>query len=312
MLEPGRNYSVANTNYRYGFNGKENDNDIENGMQDYGMRIYDGRLGRFLNVDPLSDDYPELTPYQFASNSPIAFIDLDGTEQAYKMPDGSIYVQPPSDHLISPVPLYVRENGTLIPSGGRDIEGGRQMSLTLDFIPIVGTIKGGIESVTGHDLVTGERISTTGRVLGLLPYIGKVKTAVKVVKAEEEIQKIVKVEKAVTKSEKVAASTDKAIVNVEKKVKKGNVPLNERDTKRIFSKKQVNTKYEEMDGKCEYCGRKVKREEYRGDHRTAHAKGGRTDPNNLAGACKDCNLEKADKDIGSGEGQYTPPKVKRK
>ena len=80
MLEPGRYYSVANTNYRYGFNGKENDIDIENGMQDYGMRIYDGRLGRFLSVDPLSNKYPELTPYQFASNRPIEGIDLDGSE----------------------------------------------------------------------------------------------------------------------------------------------------------------------------------------------------------------------------------------
>ena len=80
MLEPGRNYSVANTNYRYGFNGKENDNDIENGMQDYGMRIYDGRLGRFLSVDPLTKKYPYYTPYQFVGNSPIKFVDLDGKE----------------------------------------------------------------------------------------------------------------------------------------------------------------------------------------------------------------------------------------
>ena len=80
MLEPGRNYSVANTNYRYGFNGKENDNDIENGMQDYGMRIYDGRLGRFLSSDPLFKDYPFYTPYQFAGNTPIRAFDLDGLE----------------------------------------------------------------------------------------------------------------------------------------------------------------------------------------------------------------------------------------
>ena len=83
MLMPGRKYSIANTNYRYGFNGKENDNDIENSAQDYGMRIYDGRLGRFLSVDPISAEYPELTPYQFASNSPIQNIDLDGLEGSW-------------------------------------------------------------------------------------------------------------------------------------------------------------------------------------------------------------------------------------
>ena len=80
MLMPGRKYSIANTNYRFGFNGKENDNDIENGAQDYGMRIYDGRLGRFLSVDPITKKYLELTPYQFASDRPIDGNDLDGLE----------------------------------------------------------------------------------------------------------------------------------------------------------------------------------------------------------------------------------------
>ena len=44
------------------------------------MRIYDGRLGRFLSVDPLAEDYPYYTPYQFAGNSPIELIDIDGAE----------------------------------------------------------------------------------------------------------------------------------------------------------------------------------------------------------------------------------------
>ena len=79
---PGRKYSSASANYRYGFNGKENDNEVkgEGNQQDYGMRIYDPRLGRFLSVDPISASYPMLSPYQFASNSPIAGIDLDGLE----------------------------------------------------------------------------------------------------------------------------------------------------------------------------------------------------------------------------------------
>lgn len=78
---PGRKFSAGNV-YRYGFNGKENDNEVkgEGNQQDYGMRIYDPRLGRFLSVDPFTSKYPELTPYQFASNRPIDGIDLDGLE----------------------------------------------------------------------------------------------------------------------------------------------------------------------------------------------------------------------------------------
>jgi len=53
----------------------------EGNQQDYGMRVYDPRVGKFLSVDPISADYPELTPYQFASNTPIQAIDLDGLEK---------------------------------------------------------------------------------------------------------------------------------------------------------------------------------------------------------------------------------------
>ncbi|MBA4198892.1 MAG: hypothetical protein C0459_15205 [Chitinophaga sp.] len=79
---PGRTFT-ATSSYRYGFNGKENDKDISAGGQDYGMRIYDSRIGKFLSVDPLRKEYPMLSVYQFASNSPIANIDWDGGESKY-------------------------------------------------------------------------------------------------------------------------------------------------------------------------------------------------------------------------------------
>ena len=76
------NYSYSGNTcagaYRYGFNGKEND--AETGTQDYGMRIYNPSLGKFLSVDPLSRQYAMLTPYQFASNCPIWLVDIDGLE----------------------------------------------------------------------------------------------------------------------------------------------------------------------------------------------------------------------------------------
>ncbi len=81
MLMPGRKYSASDV-YRYGFNGKENDNEVngEGNQQDYGMRVYDPRIGRFLSVDPLTQSYPWYTPYQFAGNSPLFAVDLDGAE----------------------------------------------------------------------------------------------------------------------------------------------------------------------------------------------------------------------------------------
>jgi RHS repeat-associated protein len=68
--------------YGFGFNGKWNDNEVKGlgNQQDYGFRIYDPRIGKFLSVDPLTKDYPWYTPYQFAGNSPMANIDLGGAE----------------------------------------------------------------------------------------------------------------------------------------------------------------------------------------------------------------------------------------
>ncbi len=71
--------------YRYGFNGKELDKAGE-GMggggntYDYGFRIYNPSLGRFLSVDPLRRKYQMLSSFQYASNTPVQAIDLDGLE----------------------------------------------------------------------------------------------------------------------------------------------------------------------------------------------------------------------------------------
>jgi len=79
----GAGLSGSGGSYRYGFNGKENDNEVKGigNQQDYGMRIYDPKLGRFLSEDPLTKTYTWYTPYQFAGNKPIVAIDLDGMEE---------------------------------------------------------------------------------------------------------------------------------------------------------------------------------------------------------------------------------------
>jgi RHS repeat-associated protein len=83
MLLPNRHGSIDT--YRYGFNGKEKDDEVKGqGVQyDYGFRIYDTRLGKFLSIDPLTANYPWYTPYQFAGNTPIQAIDLDGLEEIH-------------------------------------------------------------------------------------------------------------------------------------------------------------------------------------------------------------------------------------
>ncbi|MBD0284881.1 MAG: hypothetical protein ICV79_05575, partial [Flavisolibacter sp.] len=66
--------------YRYGFNGKEMDNEVkgEGNQIDFGSRIYDPRTGRFYSVDPRIKEFPALSSYVYAADNPIIFIDEDG------------------------------------------------------------------------------------------------------------------------------------------------------------------------------------------------------------------------------------------
>lgn len=78
MVQPGRAFS--SNNYRYGFNGQEKSDEVrgEGNQIDFGERIYDSRIGRFLSMDPLANAYPFQSPYNFAANSPITLVDVMG------------------------------------------------------------------------------------------------------------------------------------------------------------------------------------------------------------------------------------------
>lgn len=78
MSLPERNY--RDTLYRYGFNGREKDDAIkgQSNSYDFAARFYDPRVARFMSIDPLTKDYASWSPYIFAGNSPIRFIDENG------------------------------------------------------------------------------------------------------------------------------------------------------------------------------------------------------------------------------------------
>ncbi len=76
----GGSGSLAGGRYRYGFNSMEKDDEAKGAgnSYDFGARMYDSRVGRFLSRDPRSREYNSFSPYCYAVNNPIKFIDYNG------------------------------------------------------------------------------------------------------------------------------------------------------------------------------------------------------------------------------------------
>jgi RHS repeat-associated protein len=64
--------------YNYKYNGKELQDELGLNMYDYGMRNYDPALGRWMNIDPKAELLEISSPYVYALNCPIIYLDRDG------------------------------------------------------------------------------------------------------------------------------------------------------------------------------------------------------------------------------------------
>ena len=62
----------------YKYNGKELDRKGGLDWYDYGARMYDAALGRFMKTDRFSEKYVSLSPYQYGANNPVNNIDVNG------------------------------------------------------------------------------------------------------------------------------------------------------------------------------------------------------------------------------------------
>ncbi len=72
--------------YRFGFNGQEKEDEISGvtgSHLNFKYRLYDSRTGRFYSIDPIWQQFPYWTPYQFAGLTPIQGKELEGLEVYY-------------------------------------------------------------------------------------------------------------------------------------------------------------------------------------------------------------------------------------
>ncbi len=113
LTHKGYNTAVNGRNHNYGFGNKEEQDEIGLGWIDITARNYDPALGRWMNLDPLAEDMTRHSPYNYAFDNPVYYIDPDGMSpfDNYKIySDGSILRQKTDD--ATDTFTYVDEGGT--------------------------------------------------------------------------------------------------------------------------------------------------------------------------------------------------------
>lgn len=78
LKHKGYNNVINGTDHKYGFGGKEEQDELGLGWMDVTARNYDPAIGRWMNLDPLAEKMRRHSPYNFGFNNPIYFQDYDG------------------------------------------------------------------------------------------------------------------------------------------------------------------------------------------------------------------------------------------
>lgn len=157
--------------YKYKFNGKELQDELGLNMYDFGARNYDPALGRWMNIDNLSEDYYDYSPYNYVLNDPIKHIDPDGNGPT----DITILGANNSSVTVKTdlIDISVNASSLGVDFGGKHTVGGKEvLGAALDIVGIFdpsGIADGINASLSASSGNWGDAIISG---IGIIPYAG--------------------------------------------------------------------------------------------------------------------------------------------
>ena len=194
--------SIANNNrneaaekYKYG--GKEWNEELGLNLYDFHARNYDPAIGRWLNVDPLAEEFYEWNPYAYTFNNPINFTDLTG------MAPEDIRIKGANNSSVTIVTdlldVTVDASSVVGDLGGNyTLQGDDVLIAALDIVGIVDPT--GVADIAAASLEAknGNWGSALLSGMGVIPYVGDIGKAGKVGKHLKTIEKAIDGAKANT------------------------------------------------------------------------------------------------------------------
>jgi hypothetical protein len=247
------------------------------------------RAGRWMSPDPLSEEFPDYSPYTFCFNNPMRFVDPDGMA-----PDDIVILGANNSSVTlktNLIDIKVNASSLGVDFGGNySLSGNDVLSAGLDIVGVFDPT--GVADVLGATMAAndGDWGSALISSVGVIPYIGDVAKVGKIGKdvkiIENAIDAVSKAEQKVAKLSKVGREGQ----DFTKAGKKSVIDLNKAENggKTVC----VGCKTETIPATQSKKGVTPSKTETQVDHVKRKREGGSGTPNNGQVLCRDCNLKK--------------------